>query len=399
MKKLGVKWKMINKVFLMVLGLVFVFPLVSSAHYIVGYVNDALDGTQANMHEVVLWNPSEGFEDNLTGVIGPSGNSGQDNMYMFDCELLDNSCNVGDLLRIKVYDIGDNYISTYQEIKITGAGYDFVKNISLNSPVGISSVLVDDSSNLTLDEIDLLTNNTRKVFCEAVLEEYDRENISNIYSEFFGETSSFFGDVDDNNHHYSNLSCFINQSYGNENQSFVSCSFDVWYYANSENWKCIINAADNFTNSTKEDSTFVNELLSISVLDSLDFGMVSTENVSSEHEIVVYNKGNVVLDLSLSGYGQEERDGLAFSCQGQGINISNKRYSFESFSGNLNFSEFDSFYSPLTSSPIVKDFNLDFRKNDLVDNTYNSTYWRVYVPAGINGNCQGNIVFGAVKSE
>jgi len=388
-----------NKIFLIVLGLLIFFPFVSSAHYVVGYVNDAKDGTLANLHEVVLWNPFEGFGDNLTEVIGPSGNSGQDNMYMFDCELLDSSCNVGDVLRIKVYDLGDNYASNFQEIEITGAGYDFVENISMNSPVSINSVLVDDSSNLTLNEIDLLTNNTREVFCEAVLEEFDGENVSQIYGEFFGETSSYFGDEDDNNYHYSNSSCFVNESFGNENQSFVLCSFDVLYYANSENWKCVIHAEDNMTNSTEEDQIFVNELLSIGLIDSLDFGSVSTENVSSEFELVVHNKGNVMLDLSFYGYGNEEEDGFAFSCGGQGINISNKRYSFSSSLGDLNFTEFESLYFPLTSSPIIRDFDLNFRNDDLIDEAYNSTYWRVYVPSGINGECQGNIVFGAVKSE
>jgi len=217
--------------------------------------------------------------------------------------------------------------------------------------------------------------------------------------ENFLERLVLFGDEDDNNYHYSNSSCFVNESFGNENQSFVLCSFDVLYYANSENWKCVIHAEDNMTNSTEEDQTFVNELLSIGLIDSLDFGSVSTENVSSEFEIVVHNKGNVMLDLSFYGYGNEEEDGFAFSCGGQGINISNKRYSFSSSLGDLNFTEFESLYFPLTSSPIIRDFDLNFRNDDLIDEAYNSTYWRVYVPSGINGECQGNIVFGAVKSE
>ena len=245
----------------------------------------------------------------------------------------------------------------------------------------------------------MLAKNTREVLCEAVLEEFDGEQVTNIYSEFFSTDSSYLGDVDDNNYHYSNNSCFVNSSYGNENQSKVVCGYDIWYYANSENWKCIINAADNLTNSTGEDSTFINSLLSIEVENELDFGSLNNENVSEEFEILVYNRGNVVSDLSFSGYGASESDGYAMVCNGgNNIDIGFKKYSFYSVFGNLNLSEFESDYTNLTSSPFVEDFNLDFRKNDISDDAYNSTYWRIYVPQEVGGSCQGNIVFGAVMS-
>ena len=133
-----------NKILFLIFCIGIFLPFVSSAHYIVGYVNDALDGTAANMHEVVLWNDANGLEDNLTGIIGPNGDSNQDNMYLIDCELLDSPCGVGDELKIKVYDIGDNYVSFEVGVNVTGAGYDFVENISLNSPVTFSDVLVED---------------------------------------------------------------------------------------------------------------------------------------------------------------------------------------------------------------------------------------------------------------
>ena len=55
-------------------------------------------------------------------------------------------------------------------------------------------------------------------------------------------------------------------------------------------------------------------------------------------------------------------------------------------------------YTNLSSSPIVRKYDLDFRHNDLVDDAFNSTYWRMYVPKGSAGNCSGNVVFGAVIS-
>jgi len=105
----------------------------SSAHYIVGYVNDALDGESANGKTVLLWNPSVGINENLIEIVGPGGSSGQDNMYMFDCELLTNGCDLGDELGIKVIDNGGGYTSHPVFVNVTVSGYDFVENITLNS--------------------------------------------------------------------------------------------------------------------------------------------------------------------------------------------------------------------------------------------------------------------------
>lgn len=108
------------------------FEAVSASHYITGIVNDALEGEQSNGKVVVLWNPAGGIEDNLTDTIGPSGNSGTDNLYLVDCELLDQGCKVGDEIRIKVLK-ENNYVSYWVNLSISGAGYDVAPNITLNS--------------------------------------------------------------------------------------------------------------------------------------------------------------------------------------------------------------------------------------------------------------------------
>lgn len=114
--------------------LVFYIPLVSSAHFIAGFVNNSFDGVSANGYEVVLWKPSIGINDNLTDIIGPNGNSGADNIYFIDCELLNNGCNVGELLNIKVMNNGSNYVSEISSVTVSGAGYDVAGDIRINSP-------------------------------------------------------------------------------------------------------------------------------------------------------------------------------------------------------------------------------------------------------------------------
>ena len=82
--------------------------IASAAHFIVGDVRNAMYGEDANGKEVVLWNPANGIDDNLTDVIGVLGNSGSDNIYMIDCELLISPCDVGQELMIKVMDYPAN---------------------------------------------------------------------------------------------------------------------------------------------------------------------------------------------------------------------------------------------------------------------------------------------------
>jgi hypothetical protein len=177
-----------SKIFLLIMCIFFIFPFVSSAHYLTGYVNDALDGTLADGHRVVVWNPSVGINDNITDTIGVLGNSNTEKMYLVDCELLNTPCEVGDNLSIKVYDAGDGYVSLKDIfVNITGAGFDFLDNLTLNSPIIFNSIVVDDSLNFTLNEIDLLAGNTREVFCEAVVEDLDGPTFSSFYSEFLAK--------------------------------------------------------------------------------------------------------------------------------------------------------------------------------------------------------------------
>ena len=376
------------------------FPFVFSAHYIVGYANDALDGTVSNGHRVVVWNEENGIQDNVTDVVGVTGNSNLDRMYLVDCDLLSTQCEVGDELSLKIYDTGDNYVSSIIKVNVTGAGYDFANNLTMNSPIIFNNVIVDDSFTLFLDEIDLIAASTRKVFCNATVEDLDGGFFESFSAKFFSDESSFFLDSSDNNHHYTNSSCFFDTDYGNENQSFVSCSFDVWYYANPESWKCVIEGSDFLVNYTGEDFTTINPLLALEIVDSVDFGIVDGKSVSTEAEIVVYNKGNSLIDLALSGYGYLPGDELSMYCSmGENISLEFQKYNVSSSTpGDLDVNQFNSFYTNLTSAPVSTDFNLNFRTNDLSDEAYNSTFWRIYVPPRSGGNCSGNIVFGAVMS-
>ena len=142
----GIKLKFL----LIFLFVILVLPFCSSTHYITGIVNDAFDRRDANDLEVILWNPLNGINDNLTDVIGVNGNSGASNIYLIDCEMLKIPCEVNDVLNVKVL----SYPYSFEvNLTVTGAGFDVVSNITLNSLPTTSLVFPENFANTSLEEI------------------------------------------------------------------------------------------------------------------------------------------------------------------------------------------------------------------------------------------------------
>ena len=373
--------------------LTFCVAEVSAAHYLVGRVNNSLDGVLADGHTVVVWNPDYGISENVTDTVGPSGNSGSNNYYMVDCESLAHPCAVGDTLYSKVLNTGDYHNSENVSVDVTGAGYDVLPPILLNSPINVSSVLVDDSILSPLNQIDLVTASTRKVTCTSVMEDPEGGPVLNASARLFSLGSSY-DSLDDNSTHYTNSSCFVNSSYSG-NTSLVNCTFEVFYYANPGNWTCLTSAQDNLSmggNST--DDTFINPLLSVGVQSEIDFGSVGVGSISDEKIVNVTNYGNVAINLSLYGYGQTPGDNLAMNCTIGNISIGDERYNLTSPNpGQITISQFDSNYQNLTSVYTVRNFGLNKKNNSF--NATKPTYWRMRLHPGITGNCSGSVVFGA----
>ena len=323
---------------------------------------------------------------------------------MMDCELLSGGCDIDDNLTLKVIDNGDNYISEGKNVTVHGFGYDIVDNITLNSPPSISSVTIDDDLSVPPNEIDLLPADTKEVTCSAIVTEYDGEDsLVNATARFFDNVDSGYENPDDNNLHYTNNTCLMNYTYGNPNEVEITCKFNVWYYANSQDWNCTIDSNDNLSiHSRNSGITFINPLLALGLDSFMGFGGIDNENVSVESKMNVTNYGNVKINLSLSGYGFTENDGNAMNCSTgtvKNISIYYEKFNLTSSTpGLINLSEFESKYINLTSYPVVKKFNLDYRQDDTLNDAINLTYWRIYVPVGVGGTCSGNIIFGAVQA-
>jgi hypothetical protein len=259
----------------------------------------------------------------------------------------------------------------------------------------IANVSIENNvSNLALTP-----NTTRKIYCWGNATDYNGwDDIKNASATFFENATSSYGAANDNNVHYFNDSCTLTQT-GTYTDA-INCSLDIWYYANPGIWNCTLNATDNAGKSGYGwDTINISTLLALGLPDFIYYGIVNATEISEENITNITNYGNVKINLSLSGYGFTANDNNSMNCTLgaiKNISIMYEKYNLTaSTPGVLNFTQFNSSYTNLTSSPIVKRFNLDFRQNDTINDAINTTYWRIYVPVGVAGTCQGNIVFGA----
>ncbi|PIN89150.1 hypothetical protein COU60_04770, partial [Candidatus Pacearchaeota archaeon CG10_big_fil_rev_8_21_14_0_10_34_76] len=294
---------------------------------------------------------------------------------------------------------GSNYVTNQTNISISGAGFEIMNDLILNSPPVFLNFSIGEEGFVFVSEINLIPASTKTIFCESVIFDPDGTEMTNVSAEFFDSTYSFFGDSDSNRIHYSNSSCLVDSNYGNSNETSVSCAFDALYYTNSGNWSCNINVNDGFIGAQGFNETNLNPLLAIGVDSVVDFGNLNTSDfITEEVEVNVTNYGNMALNLSLSGYAVSEGDGFAMSCFQGNISIDYQKYNLTASNlGEISFGNFDGLYRNLSSLPVVNIFNLDSRQDDLQNDAIKPTYWRIYAPYNVGGNCSGNIVFGATQ--
>jgi hypothetical protein len=281
-------------------------------------------------------------------------------------------------------------------------------NVSISTILDVGSSAPEIVNITFLDSvsgIDLIANSTKTVEVLAILRDYNGESdVSNISMEFYDSSISFYGDGDDKNYHYTNLSCEKNLSYGDFSELNVTCRFDVWYYANNQTWNASLfikdqSGLDDFSSEQAK----INTLLALGVPDEINYGLVNATNVSDEKEVNVTNYGNVKINLSLEGYAVTQGDGWAMNCSlGNPGNISIGYEKYNLTSSNLTLSglsEFEGWYSNLTNDSVIEEYGLNYRFNDTDNEAYNSTYWRIYVPPGVAGTCTGNIIIGATTAS
>ena len=275
-------------------------------------------------------------------------------------------------------------------------------NVTVITNLTIGNVF-PDMSNVSIENnassLALVPNASRVVTCVGLATDYNGwADVKYSFAVLYDNTSSSYNGADDNNLHYTNSSCTITQE--GTYTDWINCTFNVWYYANPGVWTCTILVNDTLRKpGYGSDVINVSSLLALGLPDVIYYGEVNATDVSGENLSNITNYGNVKINLSLSGYGFTLNDGNAMNCTSgaiKNISIGLEKYNLTTANpGVMNYTQFNQTYLNLTSAPVVKTYNLNFRQNDTFNEATNTTYWRIYVPTGVAGTCQGNIIFGA----
>jgi hypothetical protein len=238
----------------------------------------------------------------------------------------------------------------------------------------------------------LTAGSTRGVDCIVRARDFNGGNtissVNGTYTYFMNSS----GDQDDNSVHYTNSSCTI-VSIDGYNATW-QCTFDLWYYANNGSWIANISVTDDYPH-TRHNSTSssVLPLYAVNVTPVIDFGSLAVGDYSPNMDVNVTNLGNIRINVSVFGYGGDNRTtgaGLAMRCASRNISISNERYSTNSLAS------YD-IMTPLTGNPaMIQGFSL--QKQILpAEQSTNTTYWALHVNATNNpsGVCNGTVIFSA----
>lgn len=241
--------------------------------------------------------------------------------------------------------------------------------------------------------VSLLAGTTATVRCNAtVFDENLAANISSVNATLWDAGASSFTAADDNNDHYTNASCSLISA--GQYEANYTCSFAVWYYANNGSWLCNVTAFDNVTliSNFSSNSSTVNSLFSLTSDSVLDFGNMPPAAISgSDVSLNLTNTGNMPFNVSLYGYGIAIGDGTVMGClSGGNFTVGDMRYS------HLAGTPFPDLVNLTNTSTPVANFTLYQRTNDTAfDNDLNYTYWKLSVPYGTKGFCNGTVVLSA----
>jgi hypothetical protein len=274
---------------------------------------------------------------------------------------------------------------------IFGQVYLVNGSVTVNTTVNITNA-APWVTRIVLDPtIDLTAYNTTQVYCNVSTYDYDNDTLT-LNATLFINGVSQPSDVDDGNNHYTNTSCASTTSQ-NPNMNWT-CVLLVQYYANNNsNWQCNVTVSDGgkVPASNESSSSTINPLIAIRMPAVLDYGDLAVGDTSPDTPANITNAGNRDANISVKGYADTEGDGLAFNCSFGTIDLAYEKYNTSADSGSF----WDMFNLTSTDTEIY-DFYVPQRTGEGPNNdSTNITHWRVQIPVGAGGVCNGKIVFTA----
>jgi len=256
----------------------------------------------------------------------------------------------------------------------------------VNTTVNITNAAPDVLNVVIPSSIDLLAYDNITVQCNFTVYDFDN-NTDRANATFHYYTASAAG-PQDQNFRYSNTSC--SRVTPIDFYTNFTCTFSVNYFANNGTWYCNATGIDalNSTGTNESSPGTVNPLVAIKMDPVLDYGELGVNQESNDTLANITNAGNRDANISVQGGGNTLGDGLSFNCTFGTIDVDFERYDI------VNGTAWSS-QTPLTaSSAMISGFYVPQRTDEATD-SINSTYWKLKIPVGAGGVCNGKILFSA----
>ncbi|MBL7055893.1 hypothetical protein ISS07_03205 [Candidatus Woesearchaeota archaeon] len=278
-------------------------------------------------------------------------------------------------------------------------------NVS-NSPPSLDQVVIESPLD-SLGNIDLEAGNATTVICNGTF--WDPNNFDDIISvnATLYRSISDLGEKDDNNTFYSNTSCLQSGQTCEQNSDIrngsCNCQFAVQYYAEPGNWQCnmTISDGDGLSDINNSPDTFLNEILGIDVGTLIiDYGNLSVTEISRPIIQNLTNIGNVPLNITVRGYGGDNEttgQNVSMVCD-PSVAVSNISFNSQRFTV-YNDTPFANMINLTNQTRQIGNLTIPKRINNTwLANSSNATFWRLQIPIGAGGLCNGTIIFGAVDA-
>jgi hypothetical protein len=277
----------------------------------------------------------------------------------------------------------NNFISAYN-----------YEQVNITTRVNITNAR-PEIDRITIDQnITLTAGGSKSVRCNVSVHDWNGYQDIVLVNATFWDANNYV-DANNNNSFYSNTSC-TNYS-GNGYYANFTCGFDVWYYANNgTDWRCNVTIKDGYGfNASNYNTSSIQPLYALNVTPLIDFGDMAVGDIKNNITANVTNLGNMPINISVAGFGGTSNvtgAGYAMICAIRNITIANLKYT-------INMTDWNAASATSLSSTNVNVTGLTVPKR-ITDQTWNQTYWHLYVPPSENpfGVCNGTVVFSAWSS-
>lgn len=176
--------------------------------------------------------------------------------------------------------------------------------------------------------------------------------------------------------------------------ALYTATIAVQYYADPVVWTALVipTDGDGASASTDNDTATMNTLTALNVSSTLVYGALArgANTETGDTPVTVTNTGNVIIDITVDGYGASDGDTYSMTCTAGTIPIANEKYSMTGSTA---------YASKTALSDTATAVQMDIAVATSVTPTTGSLYFGFAVPAdGVSGSCTGTVVFAAISN-